>query len=400
MLNGPFRAFAKKITRLDCLVKLKSNESSFLLRKFILTKETIMIRKVQFLVVAGLISGTTFAQKNADYAPINQSEHAFNTTTQTTDRALWDVQLNVDPTTVAAALAGCFWDGTQFWVAQWNSDSIYTLDATGAVTDDFVIAGVTGARSFTSDGTSLYIGSATTEIWEIDPVAKTLTSTISTSGLNCRYLTYDATLDGGSGGFWTGQYGDDINSVNMSGVTLSTLPATTHGLLGVYGMAYDDYTFGGPYLWAFDQSNTSIANIVQLDMTGNPTGNVYDTQADFAGGLGGGLWFGTFGGQAASIGGISQGTSLFVYERTQPAGLYENPEIEFSVFPNPVEETMTLSVNAESIVAVTIYSIDGKVMLNSSATVKTFDVSEFNSGIYVVEVETEKGIASQKFVKK
>ncbi len=359
-----------------------------------------MKRNLQILVVAGLLSGTTFAQKNAEYAPVNHSEFAANTVHETTDRALWDVQLNVDPTTVAAALAGCFWDGTQFWVAQWNSDSIYTLDATGAVTDDFVIAGVTGARSFTSDGTSLYIGSSTTAIWQIDPTTKTLTSTINTSGLNCRYLTYDPTLDGGNGGFWTGQYGDDITSVTMSGATISTLPATTHGLSGVYGMAYDDYTFGGPYLWAFDQSTTSIADLVQLDMTGTPTGNVYDTQTDFAGGLAGGLWFGTFGGQAASIGGISQGTSLFVYERTQPAGLSENPEIDFTVFPNPVEETMTLAINAESINEVTIYTLDGKVLLNSTSKVKTFDVSDYTAGVYIVEVKTDQGIASQKFTKK
>lgn len=363
-----------------------------------------MIKQVQFLVAAGLISGATFAQKNAEYAPVNQSEYAFNTTEVSTDRALWDIQLDVDPTTVYPALAGCFWTGTEFWVAKWNSDTLFTLDAAGAQTSVFTIPGITGARSITSDGTRLYIGGAGTDIYQVDQSTKTLLSTISTSGLNCRYLTYDSSLDGGSGGFWTGQYGDDITGVSMSGATLITLPATTHGLLGVYGMAYDDYTFGGPYLWAFDQSNTSAANIVQLDMTGTPTGNSHNTQLDLTGGantgLGGGLWFGSFGGQAASIGGISQGTSLFVYERTQPAGLGENPETDFSVFPNPVEETMTLSVNAESITAVTVYSLDGKVMLSSNAKIKTFDVSDFTSGVYVVEVKTEKGIASQKFVKK
>ena len=72
-------------------------------------------------------------------------------------------------------------------------------------------------------------------------------------------------------------------AVDMSGNTLSTISSATHGLSGIYGMAYDDFTIGGPYLWAFDQGGND-ADIVQLDMQGNPTGVVHDANSDLNGG--------------------------------------------------------------------------------------------------------------------
>lgn len=241
-----------------------------------------------------------------------------------TQAQLWTVQLDSDPTNLGSALAGVAWTGTEFWCAQWNSADIYVADANGNASTpaSFTISGVTGTRSITTDGTYMYIGANTSSIYQVDPVTRTLISTITTTVTNCRYLTYDPTLDGGNGGFWTGAYGSNITAVNMSGTTLSTISSSTHGLTGIYGMAYDGFSTGGPYLWAFDQGGNG-ADIVQLSATtGSPTGITHDATTDLAGGgsgLAGGLFIcNNYLSGVNSMIGISQGISLFSYELADP----------------------------------------------------------------------------------
>ena len=80
---------------------------------------------------------------------------------------LWSIQLDVDPTTVfspATGLAGVAWTGTEFWVSKWQTGDIYTADASGNMTGNFIINGVTGARSITTDGNYMYIGANTSTI--------------------------------------------------------------------------------------------------------------------------------------------------------------------------------------------------------------------------------------------
>src|SRR4051812_37729369 len=51
---------------------------------------------------------------------------------QNTVQNLWDVQFNYNLT--PASLVGCVYTGTEFWVSRWNTDTMYTLDNTGAIT--------------------------------------------------------------------------------------------------------------------------------------------------------------------------------------------------------------------------------------------------------------------------
>ncbi len=241
-----------------------------------------------------------------------------------TQAQLWNVQLDVDPIvsfSPASGLAGVMWTGSEFWVSKWADNNIYTADALGNMTGNFTISGITGTRSMTTDGNYIYIGTAAAAIYQVDPITKTLVSTINTSVPACRYLTFDPALDNGNGGFWTGAYGSDILSVSMTGATLSTISSVTHGLGAIYGMAYDGYSTGGPYLWAFDQGGNS-ADIIQLSMTGIPTGISHDATTDLgtgSSGLAGGLFVcNNFVTGTNSMIGISQGISLFSYELGDP----------------------------------------------------------------------------------
>jgi thiol-disulfide isomerase/thioredoxin len=234
---------------------------------------------------------------------------------------LWNIQLDKDPTTLGSGLAGVIWTGTEFWCAAWATADIYVADANGNALSpaSFTIPGVSGTRSMTTDGIHIYIGTAATSIYKVDPITKTLTSTISTSVPACRYLTFDPTLDNGNGGFWTGAYASDIVAVSMTGATLTSISATTHGLSGIYGMAFDGYSTGGPYLWAYDQGGNG-SDIIQLSITGTQTGINFDANTLGAGGgTAGGLFIcNNFVTGTNSVIGINQGTSLFALELADP----------------------------------------------------------------------------------
>ena len=370
-----------------------------------------MIKKLPFMFTALSLSLASFAQQNlSEMAPTYLGETP--TTNQqivnsSSDRAFWDVQLDVNPTTIVGGLAGVCWIGNEFWVSRWGNDTLYVLDASGAqVGLPFVIAGVTGTRCITWDGTSVYLGTNGTSIYKVNPTTKTLTSTISTSVPNIRYCTYDPTLNSSAGGFWCGTWTTDITAVSMTGATLTTIPAASHGLSGIYGMAYDGYSLTGPFLWAFDQTAGSTdALLVQLDMSGNPTGVVHDTHSDLTGtppntGISGGLFItNSFVTGEFTIGGLSQNVSLFAYELASGAGVEENNAVTLSIYPNPANNNLTISTNSNSVENVNVYAMNGQLVLSNSLNSKTIDVSSLEAGVYLIQVQTENGIASQRFIK-
>ena len=328
-------------------------------------------------------------------------------------RTLWTIQMDVNPTAIIPSLAGICWTGTEFWVAKWNSDSLWTLNAAGAVTGSpFVIAGITGARSITTDGTYMYIGANTTDIYQVDKTTKTLISTITTAVTNVRFLTYDPTLNSNAGGFWTGSFTTDITAVSMTGATLSSIPAATHTLTGMYGMAYDSYSLVGPYLWAFDQGTTG-ATLVQIKIaTGAPTGLTHNTQVDLAGGSNVGLAGGAFitnslvAGQK-TIGGISQGTSIFAYELSEPSGISDlnGNTFNLSVYPNPTSSTANVSfqLTTENNVKVEVLNVLGSAVytanqgaLNAGNHIITLDNKNLDNGIYFVKLTAGNQSVSSK----
>ena len=242
-----------------------------------------------------------------------------------TPPALWDIQFNynIGDSTGGNGNAGAIFTGTEYWVSRWASDTIFSFDITGSLTSTFTIPGVSGARSLTWDGTSIYIGNASTTIYEVNPTTKTVTGTI-TSPEPARHCTYDSTADAGAGGFWVGNWSTDIVLISRTGATLSTIPAATHGMTSMYGSAFDNITAGGPYLWIFDQSTSgSQSDLVRLQLpAGTPTVLVHDVMSDVGlgstSGLAGGLFItdqivpGEW-----TIGGVLQGTPsnlLFGYE--------------------------------------------------------------------------------------
>ncbi|MDC0015217.1 T9SS type A sorting domain-containing protein [Flavobacteriales bacterium] len=76
----------------------------------------------------------------------------------------------------------------------------------------------------------------------------------------------------------------------------------------------------------------------------------------------------------------------------------ENEELQFSIYPNPVNEMFTISgVNLER---AEIYTSTGKLVKSISLnTINTIDVSELSNGVYVVRVISGENTGVSRFVK-
>ena len=226
--------------------------------------------------------------------------------------AQFDLQFDFDASTVtgAAGNAGAVFTGTEFWTSRWASNILHRWNPNGTLIEQFTIAGVTGVRGMTYDGQYIYASSNSASIFKIDPVTRTLVSTIACQGgVTTRMIAYDPVRDG----FWTANFADAISCVSRTGAVIATISNT---LVAKYGAAYDRWTPGGPYLWVWDQTNTTGGTpqpIYQFNMTTLAyTGVSFDilTRVTTGGAtpIAGGLFIttGLVGGKA-TIGGLLQG---------------------------------------------------------------------------------------------
>lgn len=361
-------------------------------------------------------SGHSFAQENArgiasQNTPViplgaeaSPNLAAPSITPMTGTAALWDIQFNfnaTDTTNGDLGMAGANWVNGEFWVSRWASDTLYRFDINGQLISEFTIAGLSGTRSFTTDGTNLYSGNASNTISIINPTTQTVTGTIaSQASVTARHCTYDSTLDNGNGGFWIGNFNTDIVSISMTGSVLSTIPAATHGLGGMYGSAFDNVSTGGPYLWVFHQGGANQSEITQLQLpAGTQTGITHDVLSDVGANIG--LTSGLAGGlfitdqivpNQWTIGGLVQGTpsnTLFGYELSDPVP--SGPDAEITGLRNtrgytqiPMSQNLADAFEAEvmNVSPTTLDSVyvDFAVSYNGSAPVWTDTQTATNVG--------------------
>lgn len=76
----------------------------------------------------------------------------------------------------------------------------------------------------------------------------------------------------------------------------------------------------------------------------------------------------------------------------------ENPKL--ILYPNPVKNNLYLSSDSQKIKNVMIYSISGALVKSISNNVENIDVSNLNTGSYLVKVTTDQGSFTQKIIKK
>jgi len=166
-----------------------------------------------------------------------------------TDNAMWDLITTIDIEGASGSVyqAGCDFDGTYFYGLDYNGPNIYQYDITGTLVGTFTISGCNSVRDLGYDGTYFYGGAAANTIYQMDFTNHQLIGTIS-SPVAVRGCAYDSDNDG----FWVSNWDTDIVCVGRDGSTIATLSTS---LTSKYGLAYDNWSPDGPYLWVFDQTD-------------------------------------------------------------------------------------------------------------------------------------------------
>jgi len=192
---------------------------------------------------------------------------------------------------------GCEFDGTYFYISQYDDNLIYKLDREGNLVDTINLIGIYGIRDLAWDGEYLY-GSENDNIHVINVETNELINTIpSPTGTYITGLTYDDRLDG----FWYSNYNTPLYFANRDWEVVQEI---TNPVANLYGIACDNYSPGGPYLWLFSQDGGGILHQLEI-ATGELTGFTYDMT--YGSGIAGGAFVTTdYIDNTATLGGITQ----------------------------------------------------------------------------------------------
>ena len=177
------------------------------------------------------------------------------------------------PTQTAAVESGIETDGEYIYTTGWTGYQIHKYDLEGNLIETFSIDGVSGLRDLAYDGTYFYGSAAIPVVFEMDFQNKVLVSTI-TVPVNVRAIAYNDNQDV----FYSGNWSNEITVFDKSGAMLGSFFTGPVGSV-YYGLAYDNVSLGGPYLWGYGAAEGSQNVIVQMQLpSGTETGFYLDLE--------------------------------------------------------------------------------------------------------------------------
>ena len=186
-----------------------------------------------------------------------------------------DELFTFDPQLGTADLAclGVEFDGAHFWVTgrhsqddihklhKYNSQGVWMQSYNQGTSSDW------GWRDLAFDGRYLY-ASDEFELAKIDTATGLKVGTLTPPPgftMPCRGLAYDPV----SGHFWTANFSSSIVEFDRQGNEVHSYTNS----LNIYGLAWDNVSPGGPFLWTFSQDGTPAILISQFNpTTGSYTG--------------------------------------------------------------------------------------------------------------------------------
>ncbi|WP_314243107.1 T9SS type A sorting domain-containing protein [Empedobacter tilapiae] len=86
------------------------------------------------------------------------------------------------------------------------------------------------------------------------------------------------------------------------------------------------------------------------------------------------------------------------YSDSQNLSINELDKITFDIFPNPATDLITIK-SSENINNIKIYSLNGLLIKNVS-NISSINIKDLAKGSYIINISTQKGFHSQKFIKK
>jgi hypothetical protein len=217
--------------------------------------------------------------------------------------------------TLDTGCLGVEFDGTHFWVTGRDAShgdvhKLHKFDMWG-VHDTSYLQGTSslwGWRDLAWDGQYLYASDAASVV-QIDPATGGVTGVSFAGPVNpCRALAYDPATDH----FYTASFSSMIYEFDRSGTTIGSWANSN----AIYGMAWDDVSSDGPWLWVTGQDPGTV--IHQWD----PINHVYTglmLDVTIASGMAGGAAFTTEWDPSLGI--------LFVLHQEEPFDLVIGYEI-------------------------------------------------------------------------
>jgi len=74
-------------------------------------------------------------------------------------------------------------------------------------------------------------------------------------------------------------------------------------------------------------------------------------------------------------------------------------ENQLSVYPNPVKDIVYIQSDNLTVEEVTIYNLQGSQLITTKQNLETINTTTLSTGIYLLHVKTNKGLAKYKLVK-
>ena len=267
---------------------------------------------------------------------------------------------------------GVEFDGQYFWVTGANDLStrfLHKFDSDGNLINSFEQGTISdwGWRDLAWDGQYLY-ASDEYELAVINPATgRKIGELPMPTSINppLRALAWDPLTDH----LWSANFRSNIIEFDRTGQTVAVYPNN----LAIYGMAWDDVSEDGPWLWVFSQDGIPETRISQFDPGSGTYTNVSFQIPDHGGGddaLAGGLCFTTeWEPSLGVIFGVLQDTPDMVqgYEITPYSRwLVVNP-VAATLHPaESVDLTITVDLTGDNIIPDTTY--EASIIINNSSS--------------------------------
>jgi hypothetical protein len=311
------------------------------------------------------------------------------------------------PTIAFIGEYGAETDGSTVYATQWLGDSLASYDFNGNTIEKFTIYGVERVRDLAFDGQYYYGSPNEYYFYVLDLDNKIAIDTIYTS-IKIRGMAYDPAEDV----LWVSEHwqpsfykmdkqGNILDSWIPSGITMDAIS----------GLAYDNTSPYGPFLWGFSQ-DSSGAVIVKYDINNQTqTGNMIDV-ASLAPemSVAGGLYLEEIDGTTV-IGGVIQNQLHFAltldYANTL-VGLEEKDRVIslLEVYPNPARNVLNIKTDLQHTDRFHIHIINHLGLLEKEITsgmnengILNIDISGLEGGIYFMQINSQGHSITSKFVK-
>ncbi|MEZ5195881.1 MAG: GEVED domain-containing protein [Bacteroidales bacterium] len=221
--------------------------------------------------------------------------------------------------------AGIETDGNFIYTTEWGGNGFFKYGLDGNFIEEFTIPDTYAIRDLAYDGIHFYGGSAASVVFEMDFENHELVGTFL-APTEVRAIAYNEDEDV----FYANNWNTPVYIFDKTGATLGSFNVGPVGN-DYYGFAYDNLTFGGPFLWGYAQIGSAENTIVQIQLpSGTETGYTLDVTTKLSGnvwGHAGGMYTHSnlvFG--KATLGGLTQGEWIWGLELGDaPTWLWVNP---------------------------------------------------------------------------